>query len=223
MRRLLVILLIPAFAGSLRSQMLDTLSSLFKSKYSIDVRLESRLSFINHDVTSVSGVRLGLAFRRKLRLGVGLSWLKTPVKKDFYVKNSLGKTDTLSRFMKFYYFCYYADFVFYKTNHWQLSVPIQVGTGRSWYQDENKYKLSSQPKYYLLLYEPGITVQYKVTRWAGLGTDVAYRFVLRTPRRPENNLNSFCLSFKILFWFDQLFFEVFPKSSITKKYGPAVW
>ncbi|MBL7931899.1 MAG: hypothetical protein JNL60_08355 [Bacteroidia bacterium] len=203
--------------------MLDTLTSLFKHKYSIDSRLESRLSFINHEVTSVTGVRLGLAFRRKLRLGIGVSWLKTPVKTDFYVTNSFGKTDTVTKYMKFYYFCYYADFVFYKTKHWQLSVPIQVGTGRSWFQEKSTYVLSSQPKYYLLLYEPGITVQYKVTKWAGVGADVAYRFVLRTPKRPENNLNSFCLSFKILFWFDQLFFEVFPKSPITKKYGPAVW
>ncbi len=223
MRHRFIILLLVFFGGSAQSQMLDTLSSLFKSKYSVDVRLESRFSFINHDLTSVSGVRMGLAFRRKLRLGIGLSWLKTPVKKDFYTKNSKGKTDTSTRYMKFYYFCYYADFVFYKTKHWQLSVPIQVGTGRSWFQENNNYSLSSQPKYYLLLYEPGITVQYKVTRWAGVGADVAYRFVLRTPRRPENNLNSFCLSFKVLFWFDQLFFEVFPKSPVTKKYGPAVW
>jgi hypothetical protein len=223
LQKRLIIFFFIVCATSGKTQILDTLRDLFKHKYNIDGRLESRLNFIDHQVTSVTGLRLGIAFKRKLRLGVGLSWLRTRVSKDFYSKNSLGKTDTVTRYMKFYYLCYYADFVFYKTKHWQLSVPIQVGTGRSWFQDQTGFKLSSKPKYFLLLYEPGITVQYKLTKWVGLGTDVAYRFVLRYPRRPENNLNSFCLNFKVLLWFDQLFYELFPKSEISKKRGPAAW
>jgi hypothetical protein len=34
----------------------------------------------------------------------------------------------------------YADFVFHKTKRWQLSVPIQVGTGMYWTQYDDGSK-----------------------------------------------------------------------------------
>jgi hypothetical protein len=52
---------------------------------------------------------------------------------------------------------------------------------------------------------------------------VAYRFTLRSTRRPENRLTSPSVSFKLLFWFDQLFYELFPETNLAKKYGPAMW
>lgn len=214
------------------SQMLDTLREFFKHKYSIDVRLESRGSFIEHELTSVSGIRIGFSFQRKLRLGGGISWLKTDgyswlnsnVKKDFYITNAVGKTDTISKYLKFMYLSYYVDFVFYKTKHWQLSVPIQAGTGLLWFQQNKAYSFGNkETKYFLFLYEPGITLQYKVFKWVGLGADVAYRFALQDRKKTGEQLSSPSLTFKALFWFDQLFYEVFPNSEITKKYGPSYW
>jgi hypothetical protein len=211
-------------SASAGAQILDTLREFFKHKYSIDARLESRYSFYNNQLISVTGLRFGAAFQRKLRIGGGLSWLKTNITSDFYPVATSGKTDTVQKFLKFIYMCYYMDFVFYKTKRWQLSVPIQAGTGLSWFQDQKSYRFRNKDdKYLLLLYEPGITVQYKVLKWAGVGADVAYRFTLRTPKRPENKLNSPSLSFKLLIWFDQLFYEIFPETDIAKKYGPAVW
>jgi hypothetical protein len=94
----------------------------------VDARLESRYSFAENQLISVTGVRLGVVFRRKLRMGGGVSWLNTEVKTT--VVNELGTQDDY--FLKFAYLCYYMDFVFYKYNRWQLSVPIQAGTGLSW-------------------------------------------------------------------------------------------
>lgn len=215
-----------------RAQLLDTLQDLFKHKYSIDARLESRNSFIDNQLVSVSGVRLGLAFQRKLKIGGGISWLKTQgsgwlksnIKKDFYSTNPFGKTDTISKYLKLAYFCLYADFVFYKTKRWQLSVPVQVGLGSLWFQEEKSYVFRKRDeKYFLFLYEPGITVQYKVFKWAGLGTDVAYRFAMQDSKQTGKRLSSPSLTFKLLFWFDQLFYEVFPESEITKRFGPGYW
>jgi hypothetical protein len=102
-------------------------------------------------------------------------------------------------------------------------VPIQAGTGVSWYQKEKYYKWSaSDPKYFLLLYEPGITVQFKIFKWLGLGNDVAYRFALNNNSK-AGRLNSPTYSFKLLFWIDQLYYELAPKSDITRRYGPAFW
>jgi hypothetical protein len=206
------------------AQFLDSLHDIFNHKSSIDARLESRNSFIDNQIISVTGVRLGVAFQRKLRIGGGVSWLKSDFKKDFYSENELGKTDTITKFLKMAYLAYYVDFVFHKTKRWQLSVPIQAGTGFSWWKNDKRYLARErEKKYFFILYEPGITAQFKVFRWFGLGADVAYRFTLVNSKKIGEKLNSPTYSFKVLVWFDQLYYELFPNSKFTKKKGPAVW
>lgn len=218
MRRIVLILLFFGWRMSLQSQIIDTLALLFKGHYSIDARLESRNSFIDHQLVSVNGARLGLSFARKFKLGIGISWLNSEVRSPIYTPE---KPD----YLKFGYVDYYLDYVFYKTKRWQLSVPIQLGTGVSWYQQKNTYSFrdSKVPKYFLFLYEPGISVQFKVFKWMGFGTDVAYRFTLPNNRDAARQLSSPTYSFKLLFWFDQLFYDVFPESLLTKRFGPSYW
>lgn len=232
MKKTAVILLLLLFSVTGRAQLLDTLRNLIQHKYSVDVRLESRNSFINHELTSITGVRLGITFRRKLRLGGGISWLKTDgyswlktnVSRDFYVADAEGGTQVVKKYLKFVYACYYLDFVFYKTRHWQLSVPIQAGTGALWFQENKDYKFrTGEKKYFLFLYEPGITLQYKVFKWLGGGADATYRFALQNRKKTEMQLSNLSFTLKALFYFDYLFYELFPKHEITKRFGPAYW
>ena len=207
-----------------KSQFLDTLTAAIHQQPSIDARLESRYSIIHNDAAKVSGVRLGIVFKRKLRLGGGYSWLATKNYENKLITNSFGKPEMVKDYLKFGYLCYYVDFVFHKTKRWQLSVPIQVGAGLSHfeYTEASGIKIKSR-NYFLLIYEPGITVQFKITRWAGLGCDVAYRFGVKNTKFIGQALNSPTISVKYLIWFDQIFFLAFPKSKITQKYGPATW
>jgi hypothetical protein len=221
-RWLVILFLVTAFAG--RSQFLDSLNVVFKSKSIIDARLESRYSFIRNEIIAVTGVRLGVAYKRKLRIGGGISWLKTNRLYTFDQTNILGQTYEAKRYLKFAYLCYYIDFVYHRTKRWQLSVPIQAGTGLVWFQRESGYSLlNSDRKSFLLLYEPGITVQFKIVRWAGVGGDAAFRFVMNREKKIGEQLNSPTLSIKFLFWPDQLFYVCAPNSKITKRYGPAEW
>ena len=217
---IIIFLFVSFFA---KGQFLDTFKVFLKSKPSIDARLESRYSFMNNSPTKVSGVRLGLSFRRKLRIGIGYSWLNTPVYDTEIIIDELGKPRIATNFFKFGYVCYYADFVFHKTKRWQLSVPIQVGTGAYWTQYEDGKKIIKSQKRLLLFYEPGITIQYKITKWLGLGFDICARLALRNTNYVGNKLNSFVLAPKLLIWFDQIFYTAVPKSKLTKKYGPAMW
>ena len=78
-------------------------------------------------------------------------------------------------------------------------------------------------KYFLILYEPGISTQFKIFKWFGLGVDIGYRFGYNSDHYVRTKLNSPTYAFKLSFWADQLFFELFPKSKISKKWGPAYW
>lgn len=210
-------------SSCVKGQFLDTFKVFLRSRPSISARLESRYSFMNNSPTKVSGVRLGLSFRRKLRVGIGYSWLDTDVSEKKRITDINGNYRITDEYFKFGYVCYYADFVFHKTKRWQLSVPIQVGTGMYWTKYSDGQNMIQSKKRLLLFYEPGITVQFKITRWCGLGIDVCARLALRNTNYVGNKLNSFVLAPKILIWFDQMFFMALPKSKITKKYGPAYW
>lgn len=218
--RLRVIFIVTFFPFCGEAQFMDSIPSLLKGKAGIDARFESRYSFIGGQVATINGVRMGLAFQKKLKLGGGLSWLNT----DLRFRHPAGDNAPGSlRFLKFGYLCIYADFVFHKTKRWQLSVPLQVGTGLIWSQPRRLYKLSGpDPKYFFVLYEPGITVQFKIFRWLGVGNDVAYRFVLRHDPMPQRIVSP-TYSFKLLVWPDQLFFLLFPDHDQSKKRGPAQW
>ena len=206
-----------------KGQWLDTLGILLNSQPSIDARLESRYSFLNHSATEVSGIRLGLSFKRKLRAGIGYSWLDTPVSDKKLIRDAYGISRVTDDYLKFGYVCAYADFVFHKTQRWQLSVPIQLGIGSYWTQYNNGLKIIESRKRLLLIYEPGITIQFKITRWCGLGMDVCGRLALRNTKYVGEKLNSFVLAPKFLIWFDQIFYIIAPKSKITQKFGPAYW
>jgi hypothetical protein len=194
-----------------------------RQKQSFDARLETRIGFIGEDVVRVSGVRLGISFNRKLRLGGGLSWLKTGLMRE--VNPYMTETGVKQKkFLRLGYICYYMDFVFFRNKRWTFSVPLQAGAGLAWYQPHEAYKFGvDEPKYFFFLYEPGITVNFKIFKWFGIGNDVAYRFILKNDKKMPERLRSPTYAFKILFWLDQLYFEVFPKSTITERYGPAYW
>ena len=207
-----------------QAQFLDTLREVVKRKYSIDARLESRNSFIDNSLTTVSGARLGLAFQQKLRFGLGVNWLKSDISRsNTRVLPEMTKENT-TLYLKWAYVCAYVDFVFYKTKRWQLSVPIQIGLGQCWWQNNKNYHFNTkEAKYFVFTYEPGITVQFKIFKFFGLGSDVAYRFCLKNNNQVNAKLTCPTYSFKILFWGDQLFYELFPKNRITKRFGPADW
>ena len=219
--RFIIIFILITF--SVKGQFLDTFKVFLHSKPSIDARLESRYSFLNNTATKVSGVRLGLSFKRKLRVGIGYSWLDTDVSEKKLIIDAYGASRFTDNYFKFGYICYYADFVFHKTKRWQLSIPIQVGTGQYWTQYNDGIQNIKSKKHFLLFYEPGITVTFKITKWCGLGLDVCARLALRNTHYVGEKLNSFVLAPKLLFWFDEIFYMVLPKSKITKKFGPASW
>lgn len=205
------------------AQLLDSFKVILKSKASIDLRLESRYSFIENDLADISGIRAGVSFGRKLKFGGGVSWLKSNIVENEYVPNENNILIATPKYLRLAYFCLYADFVFYKTKRWQVSVPLQTGIGATWFQYQKGYKLSSTNKRLLLLYEPGISTNFKIFKWFGLGVGVGYRFAIKNNSALSDRLSSPTYAFKILFWTDQLYFDLFPKSKLTQKHGPSAW
>ena len=148
--RFLFICIFLGFTFLVKAQFLDTIKSVTSKKPSIGIRLESRYSFLRNGLVKVEGVRLGVVFQKKLKVGVGYSWLKSDVSDDLEITNYLGNKEIVKNYLEFGYIAYYADFVFHKTKRWQLSVPLQLGTGLAWFQySDNNIKTRSK-KHFLL-------------------------------------------------------------------------
>ena len=219
----LCILFILISGSLLRAQYMDSLEYILRGRHSLDFRIESRNATVNHKLVGRTGFRVGLTFSRKLRIGAGLSWLASPLISDLNPPVIENDSIVHNLFVKLTYVCYYVDVVFYKTKLLQLSVPLQFGTGSEWLEDPllpPDQRVSS--KHFVVLYEPGITTQYKLTTWLGAGVDVTYLFIFPGSKTIEK-LSSLTVTFKVLFWADHLFYEIFPNSRITKRFGPAYW
>jgi len=202
------------------SQYLDTLHEVFTSRSMPDFRLESRWSFLEKDAIRISGFRLGVSFRKKLRIGGGISWISSDFTQNTLQLYPDGNYYEVKQFLNFFYLCYYIDFVFYKTRRWQLSTPVQVGLGSYWWTSSRKFFLKEiHYDHFLFLYEPGINVQYKILPFLGLGMDAAYRFGSADSGMLKRNFFSPVYALKLLIWFDQLFFWLFPESKPSRTFG----
>jgi hypothetical protein len=68
------------------------------------------------------------------------------------------------------------EYILLNRELWQLSAPVVVGAGASFYEPpSNKYARTDGQ--FTLFIEPAITVQYNIIPFIGIGTGIGYRFM----------------------------------------------
>lgn len=223
LKSLLVLPLIMTFYVNSYAQIFDSLQFALRKKPGIDFSVETRNSFLLNDTVKFRGIKLGIRFGKKIRLGFSYNWLKSNIYNQLaYFYSSTN--DTTKGYFKMGYFAIYTKIVYHKTKRWEFSTPLQFGTGNSWLQQQSKFSFKNQQfKKSMIIYEPTVAVQFKLLKFIGIAGNIGYRFVWHKEEKILNNLNGpiYVLNFNIML--DQLFFELFPESEITKKYGPAEW
>lgn len=205
------------------AQLWDTLLVQFQKKPGIDFNFETRNSLLLNDNVKFSGIKAGLRFGKKFRMGASFNWLRT---RQFNQINYFydNVKDTVKGYFKMAYWSIYAKFVYYKTKRWEYSIPLQIGWGSSWIQQQKELTFKNQLyKRSMLVYEPTVSIQFKILKFLALSTNLGYRFVWHKNKNLLNQLNGPIYVFNIDFLFDQFFFEAFPQSKITQKFGPAEW
>ena len=72
-------------------------------------------------------------------------------------------------------------------------------------------------KRFVVIYEPGISVSYKIFKWLGAGADIGYRMMLRNnPAIPEK-FNSPIYSFYGIIYWGELYKSIFPETKLAGK------
>lgn len=199
---------------------LDTIRMCLKQKPHLFGKFDTRNSFINNSRAKVFGLKTGLNFGKRLYFGIGYNQLNPPsadFDKTITIINSNGEFENTTAMLRMAYISMHAEYVFYQTKHWQLSMPLQFGVGQTFYKYNQFGKRKVIDKDYNFIYEPAVSVEYKFVKWVGVGVDVGYRFMLTNYKTLNQKFTSPTYAFKFLLYYNEIVKSLFPKSKLAEK------
>ena len=145
----------------------------FHTKPKLDVKFDNRFSFIRSTDVKTIGIKVGLTFNQKFKVGLGINNMILPSTTQL-----INEGDTLAVHLEYTYFSPYIEYVYYSSKKWEYSLSTQIGLGGASqnYTDAsgNNQKLNQTT---ILSYEPAMLIDYKIIRWFGIGTGIGYRLV----------------------------------------------
>lgn len=215
-----IFLLITSFA--LKAQpTLDTIKWCFQQKPHLFAKLDTRNSFVENSRAKIFGIKTGLNFGKRLHVGVGYNQLYPPAKdfdRQYYFSSTItSEKDSVPARLRMYYFSAHIEYIFYQTKHWELSIPLQIGLGKTYYIYTISNKKGRTQENLNFIYEPAVSVEYKFVKWLGVGADVGFRFMLTSDRKINQKFNSPTYAFKLLIYYNEIFKSIFPKSKLAQR------
>jgi hypothetical protein len=184
----------------------------FKEKPQFFLDFTGYTSFIHGDWGIFSGMRAGLNYNQTVKVGLGFSYLNSSVVTPIHIsENELNYTT--NGLLRFTYAEATFEYIFYKTDDWQLSFPLTVGGGKAHYKyiSRTNSEQARSPGYAAWIVEPAITAQYILLDCAGANASLGYRSTLAAGPEIKSNLNSvtFSLGFQLLLY--EIYRMAFPK------------
>jgi hypothetical protein len=175
------------------------LKDAVKTKPKLEFRLDSRHSFINQTGVKTAGVKVGIQFDEKLSIGLGYNRLWSPLSRVIVQEGTLTKVD-----LAFHNLSPYIEYVFFRDNKWELSIPVQFGFGSSYYSNKSNVGANKLRKEIVVSYEPAITFQYRFFKYFGAGIGIGYRFMIVGNEQLEEKFTSPVYIFKTRFYFQDI-------------------
>lgn len=146
--------------------------------------IDNRNSFVQSSAVRIIGLNVGLTPRGKAyRLGLAAYTLRRDYS-QLYTYSGKGKTmklkDTFSPQLSLTYFTPNFAYTFFNRRFIELSIPVDIGLGRSHYTvTDEKGNVTTDNKGLFFPAEIGFGVLLKPTRWVGLSGSVGYRVSLK--------------------------------------------
>jgi len=152
----------------------ETFRKSFQEKPSIDIKFDSRYSFIRNLNVRTFGAKIGLNFNQRFKFGIGINSMITA--SSTKISNI---DDTVSVDMNYFYWSPYIEYVYYSSRKWEFSLMTQIGIGEAKYSyfDEQGNK-NSGFKTMIYTYEPAMQIDYRIIKWVALGTGIGYKLEL---------------------------------------------
>ncbi len=214
-RKALFSFLLLFFVATLKAQpTLDTIKYCLTQKPHLFLKFDNRNSFIENSRAKIFGVVMGINYGNRLYFGIGYNQLYPPTTnfdEKFYFVNHYGKKDSVIEKLKLFYISVEAEYVFYQTKDWQLSMPLQIGIGDTYYKYTMEGVKTRADEKLSFVYEPAVSIEYKPFKWAGVGADLGYRFMIAQNRKLNQKFTSPIYAFKILIYYSEIYNYFFRK------------
>ena len=186
---------------------LDTIKDCLKQKPHLFGRIDTRNSFINNSRAVILGVKMGLNYGNKLYFGLGYNQLYSSAKnfgKNIYFKNANTFPDSSTATLHLYYLSLHTEYVYHQTKNWKLSIPLQIGVGETYYQYMHGEKKETIERTTFFIYEPSVSIEYKIWKWCGVGSDIGFRLMVGNYKELNQKFNSPTYAFKFLIYYNEL-------------------
>lgn len=187
-----------------QAQLFDSIANSLKNSPKFYFKLDNRSSFISSKKASISGIKIGFEYNKKVALGIGLNFLSNEIYKERVLLNESGFNDTYQMKLQFNYVSPFIEYVFHRSKKWEHAIPVQIGFGNSKFMFYNSRGEIIKEHYKpIILYEPSMTTQYKFIRWAAIGGGLGYRILLLNNKEIKEEFNSPVYVVKLnIFWYD---------------------
>lgn len=199
----LFMLLNSAFAQSFEQQIKQSM----KSDPKLDVRLDSRHSFVTAENVKIFGIKLGLDYDHTIQYGIGFNYLSSDLEKS--IETSGGAKEAL---LRYYTFTPYIEYIFYRDNRWELSIPLQLGFGSSYYSYESAGSSRKSHQQFIATYEPAITAQYRLLKYFGPNIGIGYRLMIKNNSSIDESFTAPVYQFGLKLFIEDLYKDIFKKA-----------
>lgn len=194
----LFIFLFKALSSS--AQLVDSISHSFTHKPSFYWNYGTNYSFISNQFAGIMNIKMGADFNSTTKIGIGFNWINKGLDKQ---------TPVLGYFHSQLYMRYvslFFEYTYFKTKHWEASIPAQIGLGNMNYIHSlsNGTSQKTESKWFIL-YEPITTIQYRFLRYFAVGGGIGFRIVLPNKPTPEDHFTSVLFVVKSKFYFTDAF------------------
>lgn len=156
-----------------QSRHLDTISNAFNHKPKILLKLDSKFSFVSNQLVSMRGVKAGVNFNNRIKLGVGYSWMKNNFKFD----NPSILINNENYDLRYSYVSIFSDYNFYNDKKWSFLFNTDFAVVKLGYK--NKESSIFDFLSYGAVIEPSFISEYDLIKYITLGSGFGYRFVFR--------------------------------------------
>lgn len=159
----------------------EDIKKAFKTSPKLDVKLDTRFSFIASSNIRTTGIKVGLSFNRQFKMGLGYNRLFTPTIFNVQLDDARRDVD-----LAFEYFSPYFEYIYFSDRKWEFNIATQLGIGRTFFSyngTDGKVRTEHTPIY---SYEPSMLIDYKIVPWVGIGSGIGYRLVFyKNPKISE--------------------------------------
>ena len=177
-----------------KGQMFDSIRESLKHKPTLYATYDGRGSFISNQIAQVKSVKAGVTFKKQFTLALGYNWLSSNFESQL--------NDGTKSKLQLQYITPYTEYSFLEHNKIEVTIPIHMGFGQSFYEDEMG---SSHNKGFICTYEPSMTATYRFLRYFGVGGGLGYRILLIGNRRINEQFNSPTYTFKFKLFFGYIY------------------